>query len=99
MKNLFDRVYDRTKIKMKGYTAVQRKLLTLIYALWKRNEKFDPNMGKKMKSGDTELVPSFVSKPVRIEMKKECKNKTAPIKTGAALDGHPSKRRRMPSFV
>lgn len=33
--NLFERVYERTKIKMKAYVAVQRKLLILIYALWK----------------------------------------------------------------
>jgi transposase len=34
---LFERVYDRTRIKMKGYVAVQRKLLTLIYSLWKQD--------------------------------------------------------------
>ena len=38
---LYDRVYERSKIKMKGYVAVQRKLLTLIYALWKKDEKYD----------------------------------------------------------
>lgn len=26
---------------MKGYVAVQRKLLTLIYALWKKDVKYD----------------------------------------------------------
>lgn len=38
---LFERVYERTKIKMKGYVAVQRKLLTLMYALWKKDEQYD----------------------------------------------------------
>ena len=38
---LYERVYQRTNLKMKGYVAVQRKLL--IFALWKRNEKYDPN--------------------------------------------------------
>jgi len=38
--NLYNRVYERTKLKMKAYTAVQRKLLILIYTLWKRNEAF-----------------------------------------------------------
>ncbi len=28
---------------MKGYTAVQRKLLTIVYSLWKKNEKYNPN--------------------------------------------------------
>lgn len=99
LKNLYERVYDRTKIKMKGYTAVQRKLLTLIYALWKRNEKFDSNKGKNATSGDTESVSSFVLKPIIVNEKVFPKNKTAPVLTGAALDEHPSKRRRMPSFV
>ena len=40
---LFTRVYDRTKIKMKGYVAVQRKLLCLIYALWKNDTAFVKN--------------------------------------------------------
>ena len=38
---LYERVFERTKIKMKGYVAVQRKLLTLIYALWKKDEKYE----------------------------------------------------------
>ena len=40
--NLYERVYEATKIKMKGYVAVQRKLLCTVYALWKKNEAFDP---------------------------------------------------------
>lgn len=41
-KKLFERVYDRTKVKMKGYVAVQKKLLVIIYYLWKKNERYDP---------------------------------------------------------
>lgn len=37
---LYERVYERTKIKMKGYVAVQKKLLVLIYTLWKKTEKY-----------------------------------------------------------
>jgi transposase len=40
---LFERVFERTKIKMKGYVAVQKKLLTLCYAIWKNDTKYDPN--------------------------------------------------------
>lgn len=40
---LYERVYDRTKIKMKGYVAIQRKLLCLLYALWKNDITFDPH--------------------------------------------------------
>lgn len=39
--NLYNRVYDRTKIKMKGYVAVQRKLLCLIYTLWKKKVSYE----------------------------------------------------------
>ena len=39
---LYERVFERTRIKMKGYVAVQRKLLTIIYALWKKDTKYDP---------------------------------------------------------
>jgi transposase len=41
-KKLFERVYDRTRIKMKGYVAVQKKLLVMMYYLWKKNEKYNP---------------------------------------------------------
>ncbi len=39
--NLYERVYARSKIKMKGYVAVQRELLCLMYTLWKKKEKYD----------------------------------------------------------
>ena len=42
MKALYERVFDRTKIKMKGCVAVQRKLLVLIYTLFKRGVAYDP---------------------------------------------------------
>lgn len=48
-KALYERVYERTGFKMKGYVAVQRKLLILIYTLWKKDEEFDPNHLKKMR--------------------------------------------------
>jgi transposase len=43
MTQLFNRVRDRTGINMKAYVAVQRKLLILIYTLFTKNEKYDPN--------------------------------------------------------
>lgn len=39
-KKVFDRIYDRTHIKMKAYTAIQKKLLCMIYTLWKKDEAF-----------------------------------------------------------
>jgi transposase len=42
LENLFNRLYDKQQIKMKGYVAVQRKLLILIYTLWNKNEVYNP---------------------------------------------------------
>ena len=42
LKDQFIRIQIRTAIKMKGYVAIQRKLLVLIYTLWKKNEPFNP---------------------------------------------------------
>lgn len=39
--NFYKRLLDRQKIKMKSYVAVQRKLLVLIYTLWKNEEPFN----------------------------------------------------------
>jgi len=43
MKNMFVRLVSKHGIKMKAAVAVQRKLLELIYTLWKKNEDFDPD--------------------------------------------------------
>jgi transposase len=47
MQELYERVYGKTKIKMKAYVAVQRKLLVLIYTLYKNNQPFNPEQYKK----------------------------------------------------
>jgi len=38
----YTRLFERQKIKMKTYVAVQRKLLILIYTLWKTDQAYDP---------------------------------------------------------
>ena len=48
---LYSRIVARSGIKMKGNVAVQRKLLLLIYAIWKSGESFSPDYqqpGKKV---------------------------------------------------
>lgn len=52
-KSLYERVFDRTKIKMKGYVAVQRKLLVLIYTLYKKNQPYGPNYYARHLAKDT----------------------------------------------
>lgn len=49
---LYERVYQRTKIKMKGYVAVQRKLLCLIYTLWKKDTVFEENYSSEENKDD-----------------------------------------------
>lgn len=47
MSALYGRVFDRTRVKLKGYVAVQRKLLVLIYTLFKNDMAYDPERYKK----------------------------------------------------
>ena len=42
-KNYYTRIVEKTNIKLKGNVAIQRKLLLLIYALFTKNEPYDPN--------------------------------------------------------
>jgi len=59
---LQERVYEKTKIKMKGYVAVQKKLLLVMYTLWKKNEPYCKDYEEKMISGNDEqklLFPFF----------------------------------------
>lgn len=57
-KDLFNRTFQRHGIKMKSYVAVQKKLLIMIYTLWKKNEKFDPQYHIKIHTSDKEEVHS-----------------------------------------
>ncbi|MFB6307354.1 MAG: hypothetical protein ABEH43_10285, partial [Flavobacteriales bacterium] len=42
MRGFYEELYEKHKVKMKGYVAVQRKILVLIYTLWKKDEMYDP---------------------------------------------------------
>lgn len=46
--NLYNRTIAKHGIKMKSYVAVQKKLLVLIYHIWKKNEEYDPNYIQNM---------------------------------------------------
>lgn len=60
-KQLFDRVVERTSIKMKGYVAVQRKALILIYTLFKNNTAYNSNYhkAKEVTITNKELQPKL----------------------------------------
>ena len=48
--DLYNRTFEKHGIKMKSYVAVQKKLLTMIYHIWKKNEEYDPNYQEKIKN-------------------------------------------------
>lgn len=47
--NLYIRTFAKHGIAMKSYVAIQKKLLTTIYALWKKNEAYDNDYLSKLK--------------------------------------------------
>lgn len=81
--NLYQRVYQKSGIKMKAYVAVQSKLLRLMYTLWKNETVFDPNY---QTSGfqEPKLLCSESICPEGISS-----NKTAEFSDSAALDKLP----------
>jgi transposase len=88
--DLYNRVHERSKIKMKAYVAVQKKLLTIIYALWKKNEAFDENYQPKMTSGNEEsnvLFP-FASKQNNEVNSNNGPKEVVPQQGGTTQDGH-----------
>lgn len=48
-KAYYKRIVEKSGIKMKANVAIQRKMLLLIYALFTKNEAFDPNYTLKRK--------------------------------------------------
>ena len=54
-KDMFIRIVSKTGIKMKGVVAIQRKLLVLIYTLWKNDTAFDPEYEEKKGQSSTTL--------------------------------------------
>lgn len=43
-KLFYDRIFEKSFIPLKAYIAVQKKMLVLIYTLWKNDQKYDPEM-------------------------------------------------------
>lgn len=87
--DLYNRVFERSKIKMKGYVAVQKKLLTIIYALWKKNEAFDENYQPKMTSGNEESNVLFpLSNKEGNELNSNGQKEVVPQQGGTTQDRH-----------
>lgn len=76
---VYERIHDRTRIKMKGYVAVQRKLLCLIYTLWKSDSIFNPDHNPKTTSGTHDPKPLFSVGPRGPETKVATDNAMATL--------------------
>jgi len=81
--NLYSRVYKKSGVKMKGYVAVQSKLLRMMYTLWENETNFDPNY---QTSGIQK--PKLLCSVASIEAQTK-ETKTAPKAIEAALDELP----------
>ena len=56
MKALFVRLVGKHGIKMKAVVAVQRKLLELVYVLWKNDTVFDPEYSRNKESSSLQTA-------------------------------------------
>ena len=84
---LYERIYAKTGLKMKAYTAIQKKLLILIYTLWKKNEAYNPQH-YHTSSGIDEPKPFWAELRFSLGSSRATK-KIAPDKAGATQDGLP----------
>jgi transposase len=57
--DLYNRTIEKHGIKMKSYVAVQKKLLVLIYHIWKKNEEYDPNYLQKINQHQENISQLF----------------------------------------
>lgn len=94
-KDLYDRAYEKHAIKMKSYVAVQKKILTMIYHLWKKNEAYDAIYQLNIQEEELELT----SRASGFEEDKMQKN--SPNKNIEATQGkHPvNYRKKLPLGV
>ena len=89
IKELYERVYEKTKIKMKGYVAVQRKLLCLMYTLWKTDQVYDPKRNG-VHSREEEpggLLSGKISTIDTLEKTETSQKKSSPSVKRATRDG------------
>jgi transposase len=68
-RDLYMRTFEKHHIKMKSYVAVQKKLLTIIYALWKKEEAFDNDYLQQLNIQEKEQAPSSLHGSERAKKK------------------------------
>jgi len=55
---LFERVYASSKVKMKAYVAVQKRLLLMVYALWRKGCAYEADYVAKLAEAAKKIVPT-----------------------------------------
>jgi transposase len=80
---LYDRVVAKSGVKMKGVVAVQKKLLVMIYHIWKKGLSYDPNYEIIPKEEQVPTSRLALQKPQKEQVIKTEKNTT--IKTTKKL--------------
>ncbi|WP_269222240.1 IS110 family transposase [Flavobacterium sp. IMCC34518] len=94
-KDLYDRTYEKHGIKMKSYVAVQKKILTMIYHLWKKNEAYDAIYQLNIQEEEQKLT----SRAIGFEEDTIAKN-SPNIKIEATQGKHPvNNRKKLPLGV
>jgi transposase len=83
---LYERVFDRTKQSMKGYVAVQRKLLCLMYTLWKRDERYQSKKKDEPSKKEEPEVP-LSGRVAKANQNQGLQKNSSPAVHRATLDG------------
>ena len=94
MKEIYSRTVEKTKVKKIGLVAIQRRLLVLMYALWKKDQPFIENYKNTNESGFHEEEASSSSSTQRVEKKsnnnKVVRTKESPTTQNEHLFDHSS---------
>ena len=59
--DLYNRTFEKHGIKMKSYVAAQKKLLVLIYHIWKKNEEYNPDYKEKINQHQENISSMLVN--------------------------------------
>ena len=87
--DLYNRTYAKHGIKMKSYVAVQKKLLVLIYHIWKKNEPYNPNYQMQDCINETEH---------KVELLEKQSEQNSPNQVEAILDKQILNKEELLSF-
>lgn len=86
--DLFERTLEKHNIKMKSYVAVQKKILTIIYSLWKKNEMYDTNYQINIQEKEQKLSSRAIG------FEEDTVEKISPKQVEAKQGKHPVKYRK-----